>query len=269
MTTGGVVAACAACGVVGGPLLELTAARTVRRRAATSSTAGAPSTAPAGVPAPPVPAVASVPGLAAEPPAEPPATVDVPATPPPRHVGAVRVAAGAVTGGLLALTAVRLGAVPQLAAYCVLWMGFVALSIVDLRVGLVPRKVLYPTLAVVAAGLVAASAADGRWDALAGAAIGGVAAFGVFAAVWWLYPKGLGFGDVRLAGVCGMALGWLGFTELYVGFLAAFVLGLLFGLGNLVIRGTTRFPFAPALAAGTAVGVLWGSYLGNLWLHHG
>ncbi len=253
------VAACAACGVVGGPLLELTAARTVRRGAA------APSTAPAGAPAPAASAVAPAPGAAVE----PPTTVAVPAEQPLRHVGAARVAAGAVTGGLLALTAVRLGAVPQLAAYCVLWMGFVALSVVDLRVGLVPRKVLYPTLAVVAAGLVAASGADGRWGALAGTAIGGAAAFGVFATVWWLYPKGLGFGDVRLAGVCGMALGWLGFTELYVGFLAAFVLGLLFGLGNLVLRGTTRFPFAPALAAGTAVGVLWGSYLGNLWLHHG
>ena len=248
MTTGGVVAACAAGGIVGGPLLELVAARTVRHQPAP---AGDVQTAPAPVPTAPAPApVRTI----------PPAT----ATP-----SAARVAVAAVSGGLLVLTAVRLGAVPQLAAYCALWLGLVTLSVVDLRVGLVPRMILYPTLAVTGAGLVAASAADGRWHDLAGAAIGGAVAFCVFAAVWWLYPKGLGFGDVRLAGVCGMALGWLGFTEVYVGFLAAFVLGLVFGLGNLVVRGSTRFPFAPALAAGAAVGVLWGGYLGNLWLHHG
>lgn len=186
--------------------------------------------------------------------------VPVPATP---------VLAAVATGALLALVALRLGGVPQLAAYCVLFAGLVAVSIVDLRVGLVPRRVLYPTLAATAAGLLAASAADGDTIRLAWAAIGGVAAFVVFTAVWWLFPRGMGFGDVRMAGVCGMALGWLGFEQLYVGFLAAFVLGLVFGLGNLAVRHTTRFPFAPALAAGTAVGVLWGGYLGGLWLHPG
>lgn len=178
-----------------------------------------------------------------------------------------RVASAVVTGILLAVTAVRLGAVPQLAAYCVLGAGLVAVSATDLRTGLVPRKLLYPTLAVTAVALVAASAADGRWGALVGAAIGGAAAFCLFAVVWWLFPKGMGFGDVRLAGVTGMALGWLGLEALYLGFLAAFVLGLLFGLANLAVRGTTRFPFAPALAAGAMVGVLWGGYLGSLWLH--
>ncbi|MGH9082197.1 MAG: prepilin peptidase [Acidimicrobiales bacterium] len=178
-----------------------------------------------------------------------------------------RAVAGAVTGALLALTAARLGAVPQLAAYCLLGAGLVAMSSVDLGTGLVPRRILYPTLAVTAAALLAASAAAGRWGSLAGAAGGGAAAFGVFAAVWWIYPRGLGFGDVRLAGLVGMSLGWLGFRQLYIGFLAAFALGVVVGVATLVARGTTKFPFAPALAAGAMVGVLWGGYLGNLWLH--
>lgn len=178
-----------------------------------------------------------------------------------------RVVAGAVTGALLVVTAVRLGAVPQLAAYCLLGAGLVAISTTDLRAGLVPRKLLYPTLVATALALVAASGAQGRWGPLAGAALGGAGASCFFALAWWLYPKGMGFGDVRLAGLVGMALGWLGFRPLFLGFLAAFVLGLVLGLANLLARGSTKFPFAPALAAGAVVGVLWGGYLGTIWYH--
>lgn len=271
------LAGCAAGGVLAGPLLERLASRlAVRPRPApaVSAPAPAPSAPAASAPAP----AGAVPGA---PPTGAPASAAGPGAPagamgghgePQLSVGArpvVSASAALVTGGLLALLALRLGAVPSLAAYGVLVAGLVALSIADLRTGLVPRKLLYPTVVATAIGLVAASAADARWHALAGAAAGGAGAFCVFALVWWVYPKGMGFGDVRLAGCCGMALGWLGITPLYVGFLAAFALGLVFGLGNMAVRGTTRFPFAPALAAGTVVGLLWGGYLGNLWLHGG
>lgn len=169
-------------------------------------------------------------------------------------------------GGLCAVAAVRLGAVPQLAPYCVLAGGLVAIAVADLRVGLVPRKLLYPTLLLVATGLVCASAADGAWRPLADALIGGVGAFAVFYGLWAIYRRGLGFGDVRLAGLCGGALGWLGFAPLYLGFLASFVIGALVGIGVLVLRRTRRFPFAPALAVGTMAGVLWGVWAGHAWL---
>jgi leader peptidase (prepilin peptidase) / N-methyltransferase len=145
----------------------------------------------------------------------------------------------------------------------------VAVSITDLRTGLVPRRLLYPAALVVVGALVAASGAEGTWRPTLDGLIGGAVAFFVFAAIWWIYPKGLGFGDVRLAGLCGLALGYLGFRQLYLGFLAAFVLGAVAGLAVLAVRGRRRFPFAPALAAGTMFGVLWGGWLGNLWLHPG
>lgn len=187
---------------------------------------------------------------------------------PPRSVAEI-VVVTAVTAAACALAAVRIGAVPSLAAFCALFGGLVAVSVVDLRTGLVPRRLLYPSLGLVAVGLTAASADVGTWRPLLDAAIGGAIAFLVFYAIWWVYPKGLGFGDVRLAGLCGLALGYLGFRQLYVGFLAAFLLGALGGVVVLARRGTRRFPFAPALAAGTAFGVLWGTWLGNLWLHPG
>ena len=88
----------------------------------------------------------------------------------------------------------------------------------------------------------------------------------MFYALWAVYRRGLGFGDVRLAGLCGAALGWLGFAPLYLGFLASFVCGALMGVAVLAVRRSRRFPFAPALAVGTMAGVLWGVWLGHLWL---
>jgi len=169
------------------------------------------------------------------------------------------------------LAALRLGATPALGAYGALGVGLVAASVVDARAGLVPRTVVWPTLAAVAAGLVAASAATGRFRPLLDAAIGGVAAFAVFFALWWCFPRGLGYGDVRLAGLIGTALGWLGPGELYLGFLAAFVAGTALGIALMARRGTGRktlLPFGPPLALGAAFGILWGPWAVHLWLAH-
>lgn len=197
-----------------------------------------------------------------------PAPVLVPAPP----GTAERVLAAVVTGALFAGAALKFGAVPELAAYCVLFGGLVAVSVADVRVGLVPRVLVYPTLALMAVGLVAAAGVDGDWRSLLSAAIGGAAGFLVFFAIWFVAPRSMGFGDVRLAGVIGAGLGWLGYAELYLGFLVAFVVGAAVGLVKMGVQGTgrkTSLPFGPALAAGAVVGVLWGGTLANLWLHHG
>lgn len=190
----------------------------------------------------------------------------------PRLPGATELAGSAiVTAAAFALLAFRLGAVPALAAYCALLAGLVAVSLVDVRLGIVPRAVLYPTFATLAVGLVAASAVDGHWRALGEAVIGGAGAFAVFFALWWFFPRGLGYGDVRLAGVIGAGLGWIGFGELYVGFLVAFVAGAVLGVTLMVAQGTgrkTRLPFGPPLCLGAAFGVLWGQWAVHLWLAH-
>ncbi len=197
---------------------------------------------------------------------------DPPAAPPPPATVAGRLASGVVTGALCAAAAVRFGPVPALAPYAVLFCGLVALSVADLRVHLLPRRLLYPTAVLVAVGLTAASAAGGSWHDLWVAAVCAVAAFALFFALWWFFPRGMGFGDVRLAGLVGLALGWLGPLHLYLGLLASFVCGTLFGVVVMVVRGTgrrTKFAFGPSLAAGTVVGVLWGGTIINAWLGHG
>ena len=191
----------------------------------------------------------------------------------PRAAGTIElIGSGIVTGAAFALLAIRLGAVPPLAAYCALLLGLVAISVVDVRLGIVARSVLYPTFGAMAAGLVSAAAADGRWRALGAAGIGGAGAFAVFFALWWFFPRGLGYGDVLLAGVMGAALGWSGFGELYGGFLVAFVAGTVVGVVLMARQGAgrkTRFAFGPSLTVGAAFGVLWGPWAVHIWLHHG
>lgn len=233
-----------------GPLLDEVGARVPPARRAVAGDEAADIAAA-------VPEAGGTAALAAEP--APPGTLE-------------RVAAAAVTGALFGGAAARFGAVPELAAYCVLFAGLVAVSVADIRVGLVPRSIVYPTLALMSLALVAAAAVSGDWRPLLDAAIGGAAGFAVFFAIWFASPRSMGFGDVRLAGVIGAGLGWLGFDQLYLGFLVAFVVGAAVGLVKMAVQGTgrkTALPFGPALAAGAVVGVLWGGTLANLWLHHG
>lgn len=241
------VAGCALGGLAAGAVLDSLTGRIV----ASPAHVDAPEPAYVGGPAAPAPA---------------------PAPPAPRVPPAGEVVGSALaTGAVFALLALRLGAAHQLAAYCALGAGLVALSVVDVRAGIIPRSILYPTLAVTALGLVAASGLDHRWRPLLDGAIGGGVCFAVFFALWWFTPRGIGYGDVRLAGTMGVALGWIGFGELYVGFLVAFALGALWGIVVMAVKGSgrrTRFAFGPALSAGALVAVAWGQWAVQLWLHH-
>jgi len=256
------VGGCAAAGALAGALLDLVVARVPVAAGPADSAVDEVQVASPVVPGAGRPATAPPVDLAGD------ATVAAAALAPstPELLGT------ALFGGLtLGLAAARLGAVPALGAYCALFAGLVALSVVDIKVGLLPRTILYPTAGLVAVGLVAASAVGHDWDAVGRAAASAAVALVVFFAIWWVYPRGLGFGDVRLAGMMAAALGWLGYGEVYVGFVAGFLAGAVIGVVKMAAQGTgrrTRLPFGPALAAGCMVGVLWGSWLANAWLSH-
>jgi len=81
----------------------------------------------------------------------------------------------------------------------------------------------------------------------------------------------MGFGDVRLAGLCGMFLGFLGWRQFGIGFISAALLAGLVAVG-LVVGGKagrkTRLPYGPFLAGGTMIGVLFGAEIAKVWLGH-
>jgi leader peptidase (prepilin peptidase)/N-methyltransferase len=69
----------------------------------------------------------------------------------------------------------------------------------------------------------------------------------------------MGFGDVKLAGVLGLYLGWVGWPSLAVGIFAAFLIGAVIGLALIAAgRGgrKTAVPFGPFMVVGTFIG-LW------------
>jgi leader peptidase (prepilin peptidase)/N-methyltransferase len=179
---------------------------------------------------------------------------------------------GVMSAVVLGAFAARIGADVVLAAYAVFGLSLVVMSAVDLERQIIPNRLVYSTLAALVPLFVVASAVDDRWGSLARAAIAAAAAFVAFLAVHLAVPRGMGFGDVRLAGVVGLATGWLGLGHAFVAFLAAFVLGALVGVLAMAVSGAgrkTRIPFGPFLAAGAVVTVLWGSPLAHALFHRG
>ncbi len=178
--------------------------------------------------------------------------------------------AAVATGVLWAAAAHQFGPHLVVAPFLVFLALAVAVSVTDLSHRLVPRTLLYGALVLIVPLLVVVSAVEHTWHDLAIAAIGGAAAFAVFFLIWFAVPRGMGFGDVRLAGVIGLTVGYLGLVHVYLAFLSGFVIGLVFGLVLMVGSSAgrkTRIPFAPALAAGAVVAILWGGPLAHHLFH--
>jgi leader peptidase (prepilin peptidase)/N-methyltransferase len=101
------------------------------------------------------------------------------------------------------------------------------------------------------------------------AAIAAAALFALYFIMAIAYPGGMGFGDVKLAGVLGLFLGFLGWGELAVGAFAAFVLGGVFGVVLLIARRAgrkSRIPFGPWMLLGAWVGVFFGGAIWTVYL---
>ncbi|WP_432505327.1 prepilin peptidase [Kineococcus arenarius] len=163
-------------------------------------------------------------------------------------------------------TALLFGAVARLVgpswvlpAYLYLAAITVALALIDVDVHRLPDAIVLPSYPVVVVLLVVASASTGHWGALLRAAVGGAALFLLYGALFVLKPGGMGLGDVKLAGVLGLLLGWWGWDSLVVGAFTAFLLGGVAGAGLLVLRRAgrgSRIPFGPYMLAG-ALGALF------------
>lgn len=189
---------------------------------------------------------------------------------PPGPAPVRTIAAAVITGALFALAADHFGRNLVLAPFCVFFATVVAVSMTDLTHRLVPRRLLYAALALIVPLLVATAGVDDTWHSLTGAVIAGVVSFAVFFVVWWFVPRGMGFGDVRLAGVIGLTVGYLSLLHAYIAFLSGFVIGMVFGLALMAVTSAgrrTRIPFAPSLSAGAVIAVLWGGHLAQSLFH--
>jgi leader peptidase (prepilin peptidase) / N-methyltransferase len=174
--------------------------------------------------------------------------------------GALAVAGAAVC----AVLAWRLGWSAELPLWLYVGVVGVVLAYIDWRTRLLPTRLVAPSYGIVVALALLASALSGDWGSMLRAGAGWLVAGGLFFVLWFVYPKGMGYGDVRLSGVLGIALGWLGWAELIAGVYAGFLLGALGGglLAVLRVVDRKRYPFGPFMIAGAVVGVLVGPALG-------
>jgi leader peptidase (prepilin peptidase)/N-methyltransferase len=168
------------------------------------------------------------------------------------------------TGVLCALAAWRLGPTWELPAFLVLAGAGVLLAVIDVRHRLLPNRVLLPAFGAGALLLTGAAALTGDWSALLRAGAAAVVLFAVYLALALISPRSLGMGDVKLAGLLGLYLGWLGWGVLVVGAAAGFAVQALLALVLLAGRRIGlhgELPFGPAMLLGAAVAIAAGDLL--------
>ncbi len=158
-----------------------------------------------------------------------------------------------LTGAVWLAVALRFGWSWTLPAELVFVTGLVALAFIDFDHLKLPRVIVWPLGLAVAGLLLVAAAVDHSWHRLLVAVICAAVEFALLFAINFASPKALGFGDVRLGAVLGLALGWLGWRYAFWGFFGANVIGAVVGLALIAARRAGRrtpVPFGVFLAIG-------------------
>ncbi|UQX89549.1 prepilin peptidase [Jatrophihabitans telluris] len=177
------------------------------------------------------------------------------------------------TGVLFVLVALRLN---QLSLLSVLpaWLCFaaiaIALTMIDVDVHRLPDAIVLPSYPVLALLLtLGAVTHDTPW-ALLRMLIGGLALWLSYLLLHLAYPAGMGWGDVKLAGIVGAMLGYLSYSSLLVGAFAAFFLGSLVSVPLLVSSRASRksrIPFGPFMLAGAFLALWLARPIADAYLH--
>ena len=156
-----------------------------------------------------------------------------------------------------------------LVAFLYLAAVSVTLALIDLDVRRLPNAIVLPSYIVAAALFGAASILTADYSGLIRAAIAMAALVIAYFLMAVVKPGGMGLGDVKLAGVIGIYLGWVGWGPLAVGALAAFILGGVYALVLILSRRATRksgVPFGPWMLAGAWLGIAAGTTIFTSYL---
>ncbi|KQO01815.1 peptidase A24 [Arthrobacter sp. Leaf234] len=132
----------------------------------------------------------------------------------------------------------------------------VRLSVIDRRTHRLPNGIVLPSYPAAALLLSAAGGSAGEWHRVLGMLGGAAVLWLAFGALHLLYRQGLGFGDVKLAGLLGLYLGFAGWAAVWWGPFLALLLGGAWSLVLVVTRRATlrsTVAFGPFLVAGTAL----------------
>lgn len=156
----------------------------------------------------------------------------------------------------------------ELADYLLLFTALVALSFIDLDTLRLPDRIVAPLLVVSIPLIALTSLLQDDAPRIRYALAGGAFYFVFLLVVHLIIPRGMGFGDVKLAAVMGMYVGWLAPSvvgaislTLYA-MMIGFLVGSLAGLVVFAFRRKSRaIPFGPFLAFGTVVVIIFSEQL--------
>ncbi|MGC0271546.1 prepilin peptidase [Pseudactinotalea sp. Z1739] len=145
-------------------------------------------------------------------------------------------------------------------------LGTVALAcsllvVVDLAAHRLPDILLTPPYPIALGCFAVLGVVEGDYSDLWRSVLAGAALAAGYLVLALISPSGMGMGDVKLAGLLGVVLGWYGWEEVLTGTIAAFVLGGLFAVGLLVTARAdrkTQVAFGPWMILGSVVGLVWG-----------
>ena len=179
----------------------------------------------------------------------------------PRHTWWLVIVVALVWGSLT----FRLGGSGQwslLPAYLYLGVVGAALTLIDLDVHRLPDLIVLPSYPIAAVLLLVPTVVTGLWGALLRAVLAGFALYVVYLVLALVSPGGggLGFGDVKLAGLLGLLLGWIGWGPVIVSVLAAFVIGGVVALALVLARRVSRsslIAFGPPMILGAWLALLF------------
>lgn len=144
-----------------------------------------------------------------------------------------------------------------------LWVGGVgvALAAIDIETHRLPDVLTLPSYPVVAALLVIPAVAYDAWSSYLTAVLSALVLFAFYFVLLLIKPGAMGMGDVKLSGVLGLILGWLGWGVLAFGGFLGFLLGGVLGAALMAVGRAGRkskIPFGPFMLAGALLAVLWG-----------
>jgi len=176
----------------------------------------------------------------------------------------------AATAALFVVAAVRFGTHLVLVPYLLFFAVLLAVSVIDIEHLRIPDRIVFPALGASMVLIVVVSLVEDLPAAIGYAITGSIVYFVLLFVPHLLYPKGMGFGDVKFALVMGLYVGWLAcsaFAAAYAVLIALVIgcaLGAVLGIGVMVLQRRGRrepFPFGPALAASALLVVLLFNHL--------
>lgn len=132
----------------------------------------------------------------------------------------------------------------------------VRLTVIDIKLQLLPNRIVFPSAAIAGVLLLSASLFMLDGGTALRTVLGAVVMWALYVVLRLISPSSMGYGDVKLAFVLGLYLGFVGWQAVIWGTVLAFLLGGLWGLVLIVSRrgtGKTQIPFGPFMLAGALV----------------